>query len=104
MMNNMGGMLKKAQQMQKKMLKMQEELAERTVEVSTGGGMVKVVANGAPQVVAIEINPEVVDPEDVEMLQDLILGAVTEAITKAQEMVSEEMGKITGGMNLPGMF
>lgn len=104
MMNNMGGMLKKAQQMQKKMLKMQEELAERTVEVSTGGGMVKVLANGVPQVVSIEINPEVVDPEDVEMLQDLILSAVTEAITKAQDMVSEEMGKITGGMNLPGMF
>lgn len=103
-MNNMGGMIKKAQQMQKKMFQLQEELAERTVEASTGGGMVKVVANGTPQVVSIEINPEVVDPEDVEMLQDLILGAVTEAISKAQEMVSEEMGKITGGMNIPGMF
>lgn len=103
-MHNMGGMLKKAQQMQKKMFQLQEELAERTVEATTGGGMVKVVANGVPQVVAIEINPEVVDPEDVEMLQDLILSAVSEAITKAQTMVNEEMGKITGGMNLPGMF
>ena len=105
MMNNMGGMLKKAQQMQKQMLKMQEELAQSTVEVAVGGGMVKVVANGVPQVISIEINPEVVDPNDVEMLQDLILSAVTEAITKAQEMVDKEMSKVTGGMGLPkGMF
>lgn len=104
MMNNMGGMLKKAQQMQKKMFQMQEELAQREIEVSVGGGMVKVVANGVPEIVSIEINPEVVDPEDVEMLQDLILSAVSDALTKAQEMVSTEMSKITGGLSIPGMF
>ena len=103
-MKGMGNMMKQAQQLQSKMLKMQEELAGRTVETSAGGGMVKVVANGRQQVVSIAIDREVVDPEDVDMLQDLILAAVNDALAKSQEMVSSEMGKLTGGLNIPGLF
>jgi len=102
-MKGMGKMMKQAQQLQTKMLKMQEELADKTVEASAGGGMVKVVANGRPQIVLLEIEKEVVDPEDIEMLQDLILAAVNDALVKSQEMVSAEMGKLTGGMNIPGL-
>jgi hypothetical protein len=97
-------MMKQAQQLQSKMFKLQEELAEKTVETSSGGGMVKVVANGKQQLVSIQIEQEVVDPDDVEMLQDLILAAVNDALTKAQDMVSEEMNKLTGGMNIPGLM
>jgi hypothetical protein len=97
-------MMKQAQQLQSKMLKMQEELAGRTVETSAGGGMVKVVANGRQQVVSITIDREVVDPEDIDMLQDLILAAVNDALAKSQEMVSSEMSKLTGGLNIPGLF
>ncbi len=103
-MKGMGNMMKQAQQLQSKMLKMQEELAGRTVETSAGGGMVKVVANGRQQVVSIAIDREVVDPEDIDMLQDLVLAAVNDALAKSQEMVSAEMGKLTGGLNIPGLF
>jgi hypothetical protein len=103
-MKGMGNMMKQAQKLQSKMLKLQDELAERTVETTAGGGMIKVVANGRQQVVSISIDKEVVDPEDVEMLQDLVLAAVNDALTKAQEMVSGEMSKLTGGFNLPGML
>ncbi len=103
-MKGMGNMMKQAQKLQSKMLKMQEELAGRTVEASAGGGMVKVVANGRQQIVSIAIDPEVLDPEDVEMLQDLVLAAVNDALTKSQEMVSSEMGKLTGGLNIPGLL
>jgi DNA-binding YbaB/EbfC family protein len=103
-MKNMGKMMKQAQQLQAKMMKMQEELAERTVEGSAGGGMIKAVANGKQQVVSITIEEEVVDPDDVEMLQDLILAAVNDALNRSQEMVSSEMGKLTGGMNIPGLM
>jgi len=102
-MKGMGNIMKQAQQLQSRMLKLQEELAERTVEASAGGGMVRVVANGKQQVLSIQIEEEVVDPEDVDMLQDLILAAVNDALAKAQEMVSQEMGKITGGMNIAGL-
>ncbi|CAB5122418.1 Nucleoid-associated protein YaaK [Olavius algarvensis associated proteobacterium Delta 3] len=102
-MKGMGNIMKQAQKLQSKMMKLQEDLAERTVEASAGGGMVRVVANGKQHVLSIEIEQEVVDPDDVDMLQDLILAAVNDALTKAQEMVSEEMGKLTGGMNIPGM-
>ena len=102
-MKGMGNMMKQAQKLQAKMLRLQEELAEKTVETSSGGGMVKVVANGRQQVVSIEIEKEVVDPEDVEMLQDLLLAAVNDALSKSQEMVSSEMGKLTGGLNIPGL-
>uniref|UniRef100_A0A7C4MQ84 Nucleoid-associated protein ENS29_08410 n=1 Tax=Desulfatirhabdium butyrativorans TaxID=340467 RepID=A0A7C4MQ84_9BACT len=103
MMKGMGNMLKQAQKMQARILKMQEELATRTIEGSAGGGMVKAVANGKQQLVSITIEKEVVDPADVEMLQDLVLAAVNDALTKSQEMVSSEMNKITGGLNLPGL-
>ncbi len=103
-MKGMGGMLKQAQKLQNQMVKLQSELAERTVEATAGGGMVKVVANGGQRIVSIEIESEVVDPEDVEMLQDLVLAAANDALTRAQQMVSDEMGKLTGGMNIPGLL
>ncbi len=101
-MANMQAMMKQAQKLQKKMLAAQEELAVKTVEASAGGGMVKVVANGGQKIESIVLEKEVVDPEDVEMLQDLVLAAVNDALVKAQEMVSSEMSKLTGGLNLPG--
>ena len=85
-------------------MKLQEELAEKTVETAAGGGMVKVVANGKQQILSIQIEKEVVDPEDIEMLQDLILSAINEALTKSQEMVAAEMSKLTGGLNIPGIM
>jgi hypothetical protein len=100
----MGDMMKQAQKLQARMLKIQEELAEKTVESAAGGGMIKVVANGRQQIVSIRIEKEVVNPEDVEMLQDLILAAVNDALTKSQEMVAAEMGKLTGGLKLPGLM
>ena len=102
-MKGMGNMMKQAQQLQSKMMKLQEELADKTVESSSGGGMVKVTANGRQQILSIQIEKEVVDPEDVEMLQDLVLAAINDALAKAQEMVSSEMGKLTGGLNIPGL-
>jgi len=102
-MKGMGNMMKQAQKLQSQMMKLQEELAERTVESSSGGGMVTVVANGRQQIVSIQIENEVVDPDDVDMLQDLVLAAVNDALAKAQEMVSSEMGKLTGGLNIPGL-
>jgi len=103
-MKGMGNMMKQAQKLQSKMLKLQEELAEKTVETTSGGGMVKVVANGRQQIVSIQIEEEVVDPDDVEMLQDLILAAINDALAKSQEMVSGEMSKLTGGINIPGIM
>lgn len=102
-MKGMGNMMKQAQKLQSKMLRLQEELAEKTVETTSGGGMIRVVANGRQQVLSIEIDKEVVDPDDIEMLQDLVLAAVNDALKKAQEMVAGEMGKLTGGMNIPGL-
>lgn len=103
-MKGMGDMMKQAQKLQARMLKMQEDLAEKTVESAVGGGMIKVVANGRQQVVSIRIDKEVVNPEDVDMLQDLMLAAVNDALAKSQEMVSSEMGKLTGGLKLPGLM
>ena len=97
-------MMKQAQKLQAQMVKLQDEMAEKTVETTSGGGMVKVVANGRQQVVSIEVEKEVVDPDDVEMLQDLILAAVNDALLKSQEMVSQEMSKLTGGLNIPGLM
>ena len=102
---NIGNLMKQAQKMQKDMAKMQEELEQRTVEATAGGGAISVVVTGKKELQEINIKPEVVDPDDVEMLQDLILAAVNEALRKADEMVSSEMGKITGGMGgFPGLF
>ena len=103
-MNGMQGMLKKVQKMQSEMLKLQDELKERTVEATAGGEAVKVVVNGSKNVVSLAISPEAVDPDDVEMLQDLIVTAVNEAMKKVDEMTENEMGKVTGGMKLPGMY
>ena len=102
-MPNMGNLMKQAQQFQAKMAQLQEELGERTVESSAGGGMVSVVANGRQEIVSIKIETEVIDPDDSEMLQDLILAAVNDALTKAKNMVKEEMGKLTQGLNLPNI-
>ena len=103
-MKGMGNMMKQAQKLQAKMAKMQEELADRTIEGTAGGGMVTVVANGRQQVLKIAIEKDVVDPDDVDMLQDLVMAAVNDALSKSQEMVASEMGKLTGGMNIPGLF
>ena len=100
----LGQMMKQAQKMQAKIMKIQEEMGEQSVEASSGGGMVTVTANGKQEILSIRIEPEVVDPEDVEMLQDLVAAAVNEALKKAQEMVAEEMAKVTGGMQIPGMM
>jgi DNA-binding YbaB/EbfC family protein len=99
----MSNLMKQAQRMQKQMMEIQEELADRTVEATVGGGMVTVVANGQQDILSIRIDPEVVDPNDVEMLQDLILAAVNEAHRKAQEMMNQEMSKLTGGLKIPGL-
>lgn len=101
---NMQKMMKQVQKMQADMARLQEELAQRTVEASSGGGMINVVVNGKQEVMSIKIKPEVVDPDDVEMLEDLLVAAVKEAMRKSQEMVAEEMNKITGGIKIPGMF
>ncbi|MCD6138652.1 MAG: YbaB/EbfC family nucleoid-associated protein [Deltaproteobacteria bacterium] len=103
MTKGMGNMLKQAQKLQSKIFKMQEEMAERTVETSVGGGMVKAVANGRQELVSIKIDPEVVDPDDVQMLEDLVVAAVNDALKKAKEMVSEEMTKLAGGFKIPGL-
>jgi len=99
-----GNLMKQAQKMQSQMAKIQEEMAGRTVEASAGGGMVSAVANGKQEIVSVRIEKEVVDPEDVEMLQDLLVAAVNEALKKSQEMVSEEMSKLTGGFQIPGLM
>jgi DNA-binding YbaB/EbfC family protein len=100
----MGNLMKQAQQMQKKMLQLQEEMAHKTVEATVGGGMVAVTVNGKSEILQVKIEPQVVDPDDVEMLEDLIVAGVNEALRKAQEMMAEEMGKLTGGMKIPGLF
>ena len=99
----MGNLLKQAQQLQTKMAKLQEELEEKTVEASSGGGMVTAVVNGRHEILSINIEPEVINPDDQEMLQDLILAAINDGLAKARNMVNEEMGKLTGGMNLPNI-
>ncbi len=100
----MQDMIKQAQQMQKKMSQMQEELNQQVVEASAGGGMVTVKVTGGQEVAEVKIEKDVVDPEDIEMLQDLIQAATNDALKKAKEMVQSEMSKITGGMNIPGLF
>lgn len=102
---NMQKMMKQMQKMQKDMEKMQAEVAARTVEATVGGGAVTVVASGNQEIKGVKINPDAVDLDDIEMLEDMVLAACNEALNKAQEMMAEELGKITGGMNLPnGLF
>jgi DNA-binding YbaB/EbfC family protein len=104
MSKGFGNMMKQAQLMQQKMERLQKELEGRQVEATAGGGMVSATVNGKQQLLALKIEKSVVDPDDVEMLQDLVVAAVNEAIKKSQEMMQQEMGKITGGLSLPGLF
>ena len=99
----LGDLIRHAQQMQRKMAEVQSELKERVVEAAAGGGMVTVMANGHQEIVAVKIDKEVVDPEDVGMLEDLVQLAANQALKKAKELAAEEMKKVTGGINLPGM-
>jgi len=101
MAKGMGNMLKQAQKLQSKIFKLQEEMADKTVETTVGGGMIRAEANGKQELTSIKIDPEVVDPNDVAMLEDLILAAVNDALHKAKDMVSQEMTKLAGGLNLP---
>jgi len=100
---NFNTIMKQAKKMQERMANLQKELEMKTVEAQAGGGMVRVVVNGKYEIVSLKIEKEVVNPEDIEMLQDLIAAAVNEGIRKAQEMSSSEMAKITGGLNIPGL-
>jgi len=104
MSKGLGNIMKQAQMMQQKMARLQEELGNKQVEAAAGGGMVTAVVNGKQQLLSLKIENAVVDPEDVEMLQDLVMAAINEAIKKSQDMMQAEMGKITGGMNIPGLF
>ncbi|HWR31351.1 MAG TPA: YbaB/EbfC family nucleoid-associated protein [Negativicutes bacterium] len=98
---NMAGMMKKVQKMQADMAKLQEELKQRTLEVTAGGGAIKVVISGDKDIRSLKIAPEAIDPEDIEMLEDMLIAAFNEAVKKVDEMTSTEMGKLTGGLNLP---
>lgn len=101
---NMNNLIKQAQKLQKQMEEMKEEIEKKTVEASAGGGAVTAVVSGKKEIVDIKIKKEVVDPDDVEMLQDLIIAALNEALNKANEMMEQEMAKVTGGFNVPGLF
>ena len=103
-MKNMNNLVKQAQQMQAKLATLQNELATREVEASSGGGMVKVKVNGKQEIISVKINRECVDPDDVEMLEELVKTATSQAIKESQDMVSKAMSKLTGGMNIPGLF
>ncbi|MEE1013956.1 MAG: YbaB/EbfC family nucleoid-associated protein [Clostridia bacterium] len=101
---NMNQMMKQAQKMQEQMLKMQEEMEEKKFEATAGGGAVRVVVSGKREIVEIELKPEVVDPDDIEMLQDLMVAAVNEALRKVEADSASQMGQLTGGLNIPGLF
>ena len=103
-MQNFGNIMKQAKKMQERMVELQEELATKSVEATAGGGMVSVAVNGKFEILSLKIEKEVVNPDDVEMLQDLIVAALNEGVRKAQEMAASEMGKITGGMQIPGLM
>ncbi|GAA0353184.1 YbaB/EbfC family nucleoid-associated protein [Bacillus horti] len=103
-MKNMGNMMKQVQKMQKQMQQAQEELKEKTVTGTAGGGMVTITATGHKEILDITIKPEAVDPDDVEMLQDLVLAALNDALKQVDDLVAKDMGKFTGGMNIPGLF
>ena len=103
-LGDMGSLLKQAQRMQRQLSKLREELKERVVEGTAGGGAVKVQVNGLGEILAVKISPEVVDPKDVQMLEDLVVAAVASGVKKAQDLHQEEMNKVTGGLNLPGLF
>ncbi len=101
---DMNQLMKQAQEFQQKMAGVQAELAERSVTSSTGGGMVQATVNGRHQLMELKIEKDVINPDDPDMLQDLVVAAVNDAMAKAQEMIQAEVGKLTGGMNIPGLF
>ena len=103
-MGNIGDLMKQAQRMPKDLSRVQDDLKERVVEGTAGGEMVKVLVNGASEIVAVKLAKEVVDPDDLEMLEDLILAAANQGIKKSKELAQSEMGKVTGGLDLPGLF
>lgn len=102
-MKGFGNMMKEAQKLQEKMLAMQEEIAKRKVDATAGGGMVTVEVNGKQEILSIKIDPEVINKDDAQMLEDLVLAACNEALRKSRELVQQELGKLTGGMKLPGL-
>ena len=102
-MKGFGNIMKEAQRLQQQMAAMQEEIAKKRVEATAGGGMVTVEANGKQEIVAIKIDPEVVNRDDVQMLEDLVLAASNEALRKSRELVQQELGKLTGGLKIPGL-
>jgi len=104
MAKGLGNIMKQAQLMQQKMARLQQELESREVEATAGGGMVTAVVSGKQKLLSLKIEKDVVDPGDVEMLEDLVVAAVNEALSKSQEMAQEEMGRLTGGLNVPGLF
>jgi len=103
-MTNIQNLLKQAQKIQSEVTQMQAELGQRRIEASAGGGMVTAIVNGRQELVGVRIDPQVVDPSDVEMLEDLIVAAVSEALARASEIAAEEMKKLTGGLSLPGLL
>ena len=102
-MKGFGNMMKEAQKLQAQMEKMQEEVGRKTIEATAGGGMVTVQANGKQELIAIKIDPEVINKDDAQMLEDLVLAACNEALRKSRELVQQELGKLTGGLKIPGL-
>ena len=102
-MKGFGNMMKEAQKLQQQMAALQEEIGKKTVEATAGGGMVTVQANGKQEILSIKIDPEVVSRDDVQMLEDLVLAACNEALRKSRELVQQELGKLTGGLKIPGL-
>ena len=103
-LGNMGNIMKQAQAIQEQLAKLQAEVATKTVQASSGGGIVTIVANGAMEIVSVKIDPEFLKSNDVEMLQDLVMAGINEALRKAREMVAQEMKGVTGGLQIPGLF
>ena len=102
-MKGFGNMMKEAQRLQREMERMQEEVGKKTVEATAGGGMVTVQANGKQELIAIKLDPEVINKDDAQMLEDLVLAACNEALRKSRELVQQELGKLTGGLKIPGL-
>lgn len=102
-MKNFGNLMKEAQKLQEKMLQMQEQIGQKKVDATAGGGMVTVEVNGKQEIVSIKIDPEVINKDDAQMLEDLVLAACNEALRKSRELVQQELGKLTGGMKIPGL-
>lgn len=103
-MKNMNQMMQQVKKMQKEMEKAQEALKEKTVQGTAGGGAITITANGQKEILSVEIKPEAVDPDDIEMLQDLVLTAINDTLKQVDELINKDMGRFTGGLNIPGLF